>query len=161
MPLIRTPGADHILEIVVDPHFQGDLVMIARAHPVWIIDSDHNIPITERARATDRSEDRYEICRMSPSKQSPEQDLIDHMPTVYSHFNWSNPRYEYVVVQGTPVTDAIKIQLEETYGFTIVESHSDGFTARVHPDPNFNTMDFTGLPPNPAVVARQSKQGKK
>lgn len=149
MPWTRTPGDDRILEIIVDPHFQGDLLSIAQEHPVWIIDSDDNGPTVETAGDAARSRDLYEICRLGPSSQDPGRDLIDHMPTVHSHFNWSNPRYELVVVKGTPLTDAIKTELEEMYGFTIVQSRSDGFTAKVHPDRTFNVVEFSDLPKKP------------
>ena len=148
MPWKWPVGRDRVVEVIVERRFDGALISIARVHPVWIVESDFNKPRIDMAREHIRAEDLFEISSFVPSGLGLEQEVIDVMPNVYTHYNWSSPRYEWIWVRGTGLTDEIRAEMEE-YGFTVDVSRSDGFVLKVHPDRDFNVMDYSDLPPSP------------
>jgi len=137
---LKSIGADLIVELALDPALASQLLEIARTRPVWILETPQNKVLIDEAQKACVSTDLFEINRCSPVSASAEQALIDLLPTIHQHYNWSRPRFKGIRVRGARLTDQVRETLEES-GYQVLESSPHGFTARPHDDPEYNTLD--------------------
>lgn len=129
---------DRAVEVILDPDFRGNLIEIARSHTVWIIESEVKTPLIDAAWATDGELGFCEINRAGDSR-----DLISLLPTLHSHYNWSSPRWESLIVRGLEPSPALIASLDG-YGFRLREVLADRFVLSV-PAIDDNTWEFGGL----------------
>lgn len=134
-------SADLTVEVIVTTTFDGDLLSLARQHPIWIVESDHNSPRIDAVWAAGREEDLFEVSRVPWGDKDSQQAFIDLLPTVFQHHNWSELRYKWLIVRGAAATDEVRALLEIS-GFLKVQSTPDGFAAEVHPDRDFATLGY-------------------
>jgi hypothetical protein len=114
---------DNVVEVIVDPDFQGDIAALASIRPVWIIDSPHNGPAIDAVWAYGPERNLFEVSRC-PYANTEErvENLLDILGCLDDHHPHHN-----VVVHGVHA-DHVRAQLESE-GFRVTSLTPDGFLA--------------------------------
>jgi hypothetical protein len=141
MPWRSALGGDRSVEVVLDRAFRGDLLSIAKSHPVWVVETDANLPLIQSAWK-EPDADLYEICSAGvPSEPYDSEGFLrDLIVTLHSHYNWSDPRWEALIVRGLELTEKCQRDLADM-GFRAVAVLPDGFVASV-PGKSENLLDY-------------------
>ena len=134
-------GEDRIVELVLDPDFGGDLVGLARHRPIWILETETTMPLIDEAWRIGTDHELYEVNRIPIPLGDRERTLIGLLPTLHSHHNWSDPRWDGLLVRGVPLGDALRAELAD-WGFHVLEVNPDHFLTSV-PGRNEHQWDFT------------------
>lgn len=140
----RTVGEqDPWVEVIMDPDYAGDLEGLAKRRIVWVVESDNTKVIIEELRQKGGSEDLYEVNRLDfPDPEDRENNFAGLVPTLYSHHNWSIPRWSGFIVHGVNLTEEVISRLQQ-YGATYeggVDPDDDTvFRVHVNKDPNYDT----------------------
>ena len=125
----KVSSEDGMIEIVVDPAFQGDLIGLAAVRPVWIVDTDGNKSMIDAVWATGKDSDSFEVSRCPyPNPHDRRGNLIDILGLLDDH----DGHYKGFVLHG--IRDSREIRrLLDTEGFRIDATNSDGFSALMIP----------------------------
>jgi hypothetical protein len=118
----RSP--DGRIEAIVEPQFRGDLLELARSHPVWIADTPQNKDAIDEAWRTGKDMDLFEVSRCGVENPSDQMENLDMILGVLDDHHSS---YDIIVHGLQP--DASVEQFISDAGFRIIERTSDGFVA--------------------------------
>jgi hypothetical protein len=120
----RYDGRDNKVEVVVDPQFRGNVITLAKARPVWIIDTPGNKAQIDDSWLLGKDLNLYEVSRYKVSEGSDrEGNLLQIMGDLDDH----RPEYE-LIVHGLFPSPSLKETLA-TEGFNVAELTEDGFFA--------------------------------
>lgn len=116
---------DGMVEIVVDPNFEGNLVNMARLRPIWIVESPGNLRQIEAAWKVGEQLGLFEVsrCRLPTP-----DDRLGNLTEILGSLDDHQGRYKGIVVHGLLADDATT-GLLEAEGFQIDEVRQDSFTA--------------------------------
>jgi hypothetical protein len=124
-------GSDRKVAVILDPNFQGDLVALAAAHPIWIVATPQNLPRIERAWNSASELDLCIINKFDADDPNDREDsLVGVLDAIEDHHgrNAAGGGYNGLVVYGiTP--DALFREKLTKLGFEIVESRDAWFIA--------------------------------
>jgi hypothetical protein len=125
-------GEGQLVFVVLDPAYGGKLAELARAGPVWIVDTPPNRSAAESYWGA--NPDRTHLDGITtfkfPANSSPEEildnelDVIDLHHGVYS----ASPPYAVIEVIGARLSETVRSKLSE-FGFGKFEMTSGGFRA--------------------------------
>jgi hypothetical protein len=115
---------DDRIEVIVEPYFRGDLLALARAHPVWIADTPQNKDAIDEAWRTGGDMDLFEVSRCSVENPSHQMENLGMILGVLDdhHFPYD------IIVHGLQPDASVEQFISEA-GFRIIERRPDGFTA--------------------------------
>jgi hypothetical protein len=114
---------DNFIEVIVDPDFAGDMVVLASARPIWIVDSPQNGPRIDVVWSLGSAGNLFEVsrCRYEDTSRRIE-NLIDILGCLDDH----HPHHD-IVVHGIGPSELGAVLQEE--GFRLMETTPDGFVA--------------------------------
>ena len=128
----------------MDPEYAGDLEAVAKKRVVWIVESDITRRVIEDLWKRGKQENLYEVNRLDfPDAEDLENNFTGLVPTLYSHHNWSIPRWKGFIVHGVNLTEEVISRLEQygaTYERGIDPEDETAFRVHVHEDPDYDTV---------------------
>jgi hypothetical protein len=140
----RYCSEDGWIHVVVDPDFRGDLVALARVHPVWIVDSEQNHPIIDAVWKVGANLGLFEVSRcggaINPANKV--ASLLEILGVLDDH----HASYSFIAHGLEP--DESLVQLMAAEGFRIDEPTSDGFVASRISDVRDKLIGRTARNPN-------------
>jgi len=119
---------DGLVDVVIDPDFNEDLLALAHFRPVWIIDSKNNRPRIDRAWQEGHLLGLFEISRCKPVDQDAERSFWSVISELDEHYG----PYRGIIVHGLAAGESFARSLAEN-GFYVKERSSFGFTADMDP----------------------------
>jgi hypothetical protein len=118
----RYVGPDTKVEVIVDPEFPGDVVKMAMARPVWIVDTPGNKAQIDESWTVGRDLNLYEVSRYPVSNES---DREGNLFLIMGDLDDHRPDFE-LIVHGLFPSPSLKERLVPE-GFNVSEVIADGF----------------------------------
>jgi hypothetical protein len=115
---------DNKIDVVVEPDFGGDLFVLARSHPVWIVDTPSNRASIDTIWHTGKDMNLYEVSRCRVENPIDRQGNLE---MILGMLDDHHDSYGIIVHGLQP--DALLEQALQEQGFRVSEATSDGFAA--------------------------------
>ncbi len=115
---------DSKFEVVVDPQFPGDVLRMAMARPVWIVDTLGNKPQIDESWKLGKDLGLYEVSRYPVSN---ENDREGNLFLIMGDLDDHHPEFE-LIVHGLFPSNSLRERLV-LEGFDVSEITVDGFVA--------------------------------
>lgn len=119
----RYRSEDNLVEVIVDPNFDGDLVALAAERPVWIVNSPQNARRIDGVRAMGPDQNLFEVTRCQYDDTSKRlENFLDILGCLDDHHPHHN-----IVVHGLDARD-VRAEIEGE-GFRVSKLITGGFVA--------------------------------
>jgi hypothetical protein len=129
--------------VVLDREYGDRLSALAKAGPVWIVDTPLNRSAAQKIWAVDANRSHLDgvTTFKTGDDNSPEDSLLNELDTIDLHHGTysADPPYTVLEVVGAEINERVKTGLSE-FGFNEFQTTANGFRA-VRPQPSTIASD--------------------